>query len=135
MTEIKVDIIRVENNPVEGTFGVLLLEGRAFCVCLEETQKTTPYDSRIPAGNYTCERYLSPSKHIEVWELQHVQNRTHVQIHAGNTLIDTLGCILLGQYWDKLRGNRAVLNSGATFEKFMQITRNVEKLNLTIKEI
>jgi len=132
---MKVDIIRVERNPVEGTFSVLLLEGRVFCVALEETQKTTPYDSSIPAGNYTCERFLSPTKHIEVWELQHVQNRTHVQIHAGNTLDDTLGCILLGQYFDKLRDNRAVLNSGKTFKKFMQVTRNADKLNLTIREV
>lgn len=135
MSEMKADIIRVENNPVEGTFGVVLLEGRVFCVCLEETQKEISYDSHIPAGNYICERYLSPTKHIEVWELQHVQNRTHIQIHAGNTLDDTLGCILLGQYFDKLRGNRAVLNSGSTFEKFMQVTRNADRLNLTIKEV
>ncbi len=132
---MKIDIIRVENNPTEGTFGVLLLDNRTFCVTLEETQKTEPYDSRIPAGHYVCERYFSPSKNTIVWELQYVQNRTHVQIHAGNTLNDTEGCILIGQYFDKFRGDRAVLNSGETFRKFMDATRLQNKLNLTIKEV
>lgn len=134
------EIIRVERSN-EGIFGVLKLEGRCFCVTLElpwysnKSTSDTPNDpsdiSSIPDGTYTCYRVQSPSRG-EVWQLQDVPNRQHVLIHAGNTVKDTMGCILVAQYFGKLQGNRAILNSGDTFEKFMDVTRQVNRLDLTI---
>ena len=134
------EIIRVERSD-EGIFGVLKLEGRCFCVTLElpwysnKSTSDTPNDSSdissIPDGTYICYRVQSPSRG-EVWQLQDVPNRQHVLIHAGNTVKDTLGCILVAQYFGKLQGNRAVLNSGTTFSQFMDVTKQVNRLDLMI---
>jgi hypothetical protein len=125
------EIIRVEQSN-EGIFGVLKLEGRCFCVTLELPWVNNQNEiSAIPKGEYTCYRVQSPSQG-EVWQLQNVPNRKHVLIHAGNTTRDTLGCILVAQFFGKLQGNRAVLNSGTTFNQFMEVTRQVNRLDLTI---
>jgi hypothetical protein len=128
---MKVEIIRVEQGD-DGTFGVLKLEGKCFCVTLElpwvDNQNNI---SCIPDSDYICYRFDSPS-HGEVWELQDVPNRTHVQIHPGNSVKDTLGCIVVAQYFGKLQGNRAVLNSGNTFKQFMLATKQANRLDLTI---
>jgi hypothetical protein len=117
-------IIRVERS-IEGIFGVLKLEYRCFCVTIENEELS------IPDGEYVCYRYQSP-KNGEVWELQDVPGRTHIQIHPANEAYQLLGCIAVGQYFDKLRGNRAILNSGNTFEQFMKVTKQANRLDLTI---
>jgi hypothetical protein len=125
------EIIRVEQGD-DGILGVLKLEGRCFCVTLELPWYDNQNDiSAIPNSTYTCYRFQSP-KHGEVWVLMDVPNRTHVQIHAGNTTKDTLGCILVAQYFGKLQGNRTIQNSGKTFEQFMDVTRQANRLELKI---
>ncbi len=131
---MRIDIVRVEKS-VDGMFGVLLIEKRAFCNTFEDIWDNNAYGTGIPNGNYTATKYYSPSKKIEVWQLNDVPDRNNIQIHAGNTLNDTLGCILIGQSWDKLRGNRAILNSGDTFTKFMQVTRNEKRLDINIFDV
>lgn len=128
---MNVQINRLERAE-DGIYGVLKLEWRCFCVTLElpwyDNQENI---SAIPDGEYICYRFQSPSRG-EVWELQNLPNRKHVQIHAGNTVKDTLGCILVAQYFGKLQGNRAILNSGKTFNEFMEATRQANRLDLTI---
>ena len=125
-------IIRLERGD-EGTFGVLLLRDKCYCATLELPWLNNADNvSCIPNGRYTCIKHNSPT-HGQVWQLNDVPERDNVQIHAGNTMSDTLGCILLGQYFGKLRGGRAVLNSGATYRKFMQVTRHADELDLTIE--
>ena len=128
---MKAKIVNVEDG-IDGKFGVLLLEGKAFCVTFM-LPSGIPY-KYFPDGDYICERYQSP-RHGEVWLIRDVPNFTMIEIHAGNDIHDTLGCILVGQYFDKLRGNRAILNSGATFTKFMEVTRQAGKLELTVQTL
>lgn len=131
---MKIDIIRVE-EAVDGTFGVLLIEGKAYCVTLELPDKSNqPNVSNIPPGKYVCSRYSS-SNFPNTWQIKDVPNREYILFHAGNTTNDSRGCVLLGQYFGKLRGSRAILNSGATFKEFMMITRLHNQLDLTIKEV
>ena len=125
---MKAKIINVEND-VDGKFGVMLLEGKAFCVTLM-LPSGIPY-KYFPDGDYICERYQSP-RHGEVWLLKDVPNFTYIEIHAGNDIRDTRGCILVGQYFDKLRGNRAILNSGETLKKFMIVTKQADRLELSV---
>jgi len=128
---MEISIIRVEQTD-NGTFGVLLLKGMCFCVTLELPWYDNENNiSCIPDGEYICSKHDSPTRG-EVWQIENVPNRKYIYFHAGNTLMDTLGCIVLGQYFDKLRGNRAVLNSGKTYNKFMAITKQEDILELTI---
>jgi hypothetical protein len=127
---MKVSIVRVESG-TDGTFGVLCIEGKAFCVTLEPILLGDPQEP-IPNGTYKAVRYNSPKNKREVWLLKDVPGYTYVEIHIGNLPHETLGCILVGEYFDKLRGNRAIKNSGATFEKLMQITRNENELLVTV---
>lgn len=57
--------------------------------------------SCIPEGVYQCG--LRPSAKFGAWtggmvyHIQPVQGRTDILIHAGNTVRDTLGCLLVGE--------------------------------------
>ena len=127
-----VRLIRVEESN-QGTFGNLIICSQVFCVTLEPSDKLNKRDvSNIPAQQYQCMKIRS-SRFGETFELVDVPNRNHVLFHAGNVLKHTSGCILLGQYFGKLYGDRAVLNSGGTFRKFMRIMKDIDIFNLTIK--
>ena len=128
-----VRLVRVEESS-EGTFGNLIICSQVFCVTLELSDWLNEQNiSSIPAQQYRCIRIRSP--HFgETFEIVDVPGRSHVLFHAGNILDHTKGCILLGQYFGKLRKDRAVLNSGKTFKDFMRIMEDINTFNLTIKE-
>lgn len=129
---IIVELIRLEESE-EGTLGVLKINKQYFCSTLEPSDKENKKNvSSIPAQQYMCEFYSSP-KYEKTYQVMNVPDRDYILFHAGNTIKDTKGCILLGQYPDKLRGDRAVLNSGETFKKFLyKIAQS--RFHLTIKE-
>lgn len=128
-----VRIIRVEEKD-KGTFGALTICDHAFCVTLELPDRLNKRDiSNIPQGQYICKKVISP-KFGKTFRVVDVVDRTMVLFHKGNTIKDILGCIILAQHFGKLGKNRAVLNSGKTFKKFMKIMKNVNEFNLTIIE-
>jgi len=115
-----------------GTFGVLLIQEKPFCVCLEPSNKlNAPFESSIPAGQYFCRPYHS-SKYGNTFEVKGVPGRSYILFHTGNIVGHTSGCIILGQYWGKLYGDRAVLNSGGTFRRFMELMGPFDKFHLTV---
>jgi hypothetical protein len=124
----------------DGTFGALLLNGKVFCVTLEPPDRNNaPNISNIPPGQYIAKRATSPlvqkitkGKHKDTFEITNIPGRAKVLFHPGNTVADTQGCVLLGQYWDKLKGDRAVLNSGATFDKFMERLAGVSEFSIVV---
>lgn len=127
-----IKIIRVENNPHYGTIGMMVLHGELFCSTLEPPFYDNMQNiSCIPEGQYQCSKKNSP-KYGQTYEVRHVPNRSNILFHAGNLVADTQGCILLGQYPGKLRGNRAILNSGDTFLRFMSVLAGVDTFSLTI---
>ena len=129
-----VEIIRLEEDFLHGTFGVLKIDKAVFCVTLEPPDRENlPHMSSIPAQQYECNR-LNSQKYGETFKVIHVPYRTNILFHAGNIAVDTGGCILLGQYFGKLKGDRAVLNSGATFKNFMRVMQGEDYFHLTIKE-
>lgn len=130
-----VELIRLEERNHYGTFGVLKIDKEVFCATLEPPDRLNKKNiSSIPAKQYRCRRIISP-KFGETFEVMNVPGRSDILFHAGNTLQDTQGCIILGQHWGKLLGDRAVLNSGRTFHTFMGMMDGVNILHLTIKEI
>ena len=130
---MRVDLIRVEQSS-DGTFGVLLINGSAFCVTLEPEDRGNAVGiSCIPPGRYTCDIVESP-KWGHTYTLINVPGRRYIRIHPGNVEDDTQGCIILAQHFGKLRGKRAVLNSGITHKEFMRIMNN-ERFTLVITEV
>lgn len=75
--------------------------------------------SCVPAGTYLCRLRFSPKHDREVYELQNVPGRDDVEIHIGNVVDDTQGCLLIGSRVGRLNGKSAVLESAEAFEKFM----------------
>lgn len=130
-----VELIRLEENHDHGTFGVLKINKEVFCCTLEPPDRlNTQNVSSIPAQQYICERYRSP-KYGNTFKVTNVPGRSSVLIHAGNVVNHTKGCIILGQYFGKLKDLRAVLNSGKTFKCFMEMMDGVDKFHLTIREV
>lgn len=127
------ELIRLEESQA-GTFGVLRVNKEVFCLTLEPRDElNAPTRSSIPAQQYLCRRVESP-KFGETFEVTDVPGRSHVLFHAGNVAHDTQGCILLGATWGKLKENRAVLNSGDTFRRFLDLLANHGEAHLTIRE-
>jgi len=128
-----IKLVRVEESG-DGSFGVLMINGEAFCVTLEPPDRDNQSNvSNIPPGLYPLVRIQSPKYGI-VFEVQNVPNRTHILIHPGNFVEDTKGCIILAQYFGKLKGDRAVLNSGKTFRDFMHRMEGVDSTSIEIIE-
>jgi len=118
----------------KGTLGVLKIDKQLFCCTLEPPDLLNASNvSCIPVQQYWCESYSS-QKYPNTFEITNVPGRTHVLFHAGNTIEDTAGCVLLGRNWGVLSGDRAVLNSGDTFKKFLAHMANegVHIFHLTI---
>ena len=128
-----VELIRLEDSE-EGIFGILKIDKEVFCVTLEPPGRLNQREqSCIPAQQYVCSRYKSPA-FGETFIVENVPNRSGILFHAGNTVKDTAGCILLAEHFGKLRGFRAVLNSGKTFEEFMQTMVGDDRFHLTIQQ-
>lgn len=82
-------------SPV-GTRGCMTLNGDLLCYTLERPWLENQTDvSDIPAGFYTVIKHDS-DKFQDVWQLLNVPGRDAILIHAGNTIEDTHGCILVG---------------------------------------
>jgi hypothetical protein len=115
------DLIRLEQGD-EGTYGVLRVDGKVFCVTLELPWKNNARGvSCIPEGFYPCARVQSP-KFKEVFEIQNVPGRSAILIHAGNFTSEIQGCVLLGTTWLDINkdGRRDVTNSTTALFRFME---------------
>jgi len=125
------ELVRLETSEA-GTFGVLKIDKRIFCVTLEPPAEQNQSNiSSIPTGQYTVRPYSS-SKYPEVYQVMDVPKRTSILFHKGNTVDHTAGCIILGQTIGKLKDDRAVLNSGGTFDAFQKLlAENVHHLTVS----
>lgn len=75
--------------------------------------------SCIPEGEYVVRRIVSP-KFGDCFAVENVKARTAILIHAGNTVEDTKGCILVGRKPGRLKGVPAVLESRAALRTLLQ---------------
>jgi len=128
-----IEILRREESD-QGTISVISIDKQILGFTLEPEDRLNKVSlSSIPTGCYRVRPYSS-AKYPEAYQIVDVPGRTKILFHAGNTEEDTAGCILVGSSVGKLKGNRAVLNSGATYEKFKQILGRKEEAHLTIVE-
>ena len=131
---MKLEIFRQEHRAYH-EMGSLRIDGALFCVTLEPPwMQNRPFISCIPAGCYKAVRCNSP-KYGNTFEIVDVEGRSLILFHPGNWPSQTEGCVLLGQYPAKLRGKRAVANSGNTFHRFMEQCKGVDSFDLFIVEI
>jgi len=130
------NIIRVETSD-RGTFSFIIFGSIAkngpdaiLGYGLELPQKyNEEKTSCIPAGLYQAEKYNSPSKG-DVIAIKNVPERTGIQIHIGNTLDDTTGCILIGSKVGFLNGEPAVLNSRHAMRKLLRAVPDEFMVNI-----
>ena len=116
---IKLKLIRLEETP-EGAIGVLMFEEQVFCLTLEPDARDT-VRFQIPVGIHPMRQFkgTEETKWHDTLEVV-VKGHTVLLFHSGNVEKHSVGCILLGSEASKLRGQRAVLNSGNTFTRFKE---------------
>jgi hypothetical protein len=131
MEPIIAEIIRDESTR-EGALGSMFLNFAYFCETLQP-DADEPKRFHIPPGVYRCKRFHG-AKYKDTFEIV-VKGHTALLFHAGNIEEDSLGCILLGSTRGKLGKDRAVLNSGNTFKKFMARLEDVDEFTLTITDV
>ena len=139
------------------TIGNLYIDGKLFCNTLEDKDRGLTCnmvetqikslkvygETAIPTGSYTINmNTVSPKFKSRSWakpyggklpRLLNVKGFEGVLIHVGNTIKDTLGCIIVGE--NKVKGQ--VINSTVTFNKLMKVLLEAslkgETITLTIK--
>lgn len=123
-----------------GTFGALALksslaeDGVPFAVTLEDPwNDNAPFDSCIPTGTYRCVRVLSP-RFNDTFEITEVESRDHILFHKGNTEKDTVGCVLVGEQYEKIAGVPGIAHSGKGYGEFMDMLEGEDEFILTITD-
>ena len=120
----------LQSDPT-GTLGELILNGKIICQTLERPWKdNTPEISCIPTGEYLCKRTNSP-KFGETFEITNVPNRTHILMHSGNYVTDSIGCVLLGMISDRSSSYK-IFKSKIARDKLMEIMKDEQSFKLTI---
>lgn len=122
MSAMKIDLELSRIYRPTYTQGILSVVGKPFeCPTLELPDlKNTTDISCVPEGCYDY-FYREDGSNGKCLELKHVVNRTHIQIHVGNWLTDTKGCILPGQSFELLQHRPPmVTNSGNTLTRLFK---------------
>lgn len=107
------------------TFGSLYLNGHWECWTLEDQLREQPYvpvsqwkipgETAIPAGVYPVTVTMSARFGVPLPLVQDVQGFSGIRIHAGNSIADTEGCILVGMD----RHDRRILRSRVALERLL----------------
>jgi hypothetical protein len=116
---VKASIVRLEQSE-QGALGALLFDGVIFCFTLQP--------------DVLDKERFHGIKYPNTFEVVGEGTKGHSALlfHAGNVETDSLGCTLLGSSVMKLKGFRAISNSGLTFKLFLDYTKNVDEFPLLI---
>lgn len=115
-------LLLMRTTGTEGyTAGRLLIEGLHECDCLEDEVRAVKLQgmTAIPAGTYQVIITMSARFKKRLPLLLNVPGFAGVRIHAGNTALDTSGCILVGSH--PKNGNTSYIeNSRKAMSKLQQ---------------
>lgn len=127
-----ITIKRVSYLP-EGTLGVILQDNVPFALTAElPWLNNLPSKSCIPTGKYVCKRVQSP-KFGDTFEITNVPKRKNILFHKGNVpKKDSKGCILIGEQFEMMGLNVAVIASGKGYGEFMERMKDVDGFELEI---
>lgn len=110
----------------DGIFGELLAEsGEVLAATLEHSYECEP---KMPSGDYSCIRRLSPHFGYDVFLISGVPEHDFIEIHIGNLQQDSEGCVLLGLRRDGV----AIRGSKLAFQAFMKRMEGVDEFTLTV---
>ena len=124
-------VLERQTRNSNATIGILFNpENQWEVITLENPWRNNGPDSSIPTGIYKCSRVNSP-KFGNTFEVCEVSGRTHILFHAGNTEVDTLGCILLGM---TRTSEIAIGRSREAFERFLNYTNGIDEFELEIMD-
>jgi len=114
-----------------GVWGCIYRDNKPVCATLErpfllgDNGLTKVNESCVPTGTYKFEivmRHKGQANSYLVPELQAVPGRSRIQIHIGNWIKDSLGCILVGTEMSSSGGDCAmILSSGLAFRRLMDL--------------
>ncbi|AZL82812.1 hypothetical protein [Apis mellifera associated microvirus 8] len=124
---LNVTILRAAATPT-GIYGILLIGSVPICLTLERPwlDNVRSY-SCIPPGVYKCSK-TNTTRYKNVFILWDVPDRSGILIHAGNSIADTRGCILVGRsFYD-----RGITQSRLTLDTLNSILP--ESFTLTIRD-
>ena len=115
------------------TLGELFINNQFFCYTLEDKIRDVKikHETCIPAGTYEVIMNYSDRFKRPLPLLLNVPNFVGIRIHAGNSKLDTSGCLLLGS---KVKNDKLV-NSKMTVESFIELLKTTlpkEKVKITI---
>ncbi|MEF2146187.1 MAG: DUF5675 family protein [Desulfovibrionaceae bacterium] len=127
-------LIRLEFSDA-GVFGVLCRAGQIkYCTLEPPYFDNRQFISCISLGSYRCRRRVSP-RFGETFEICGVPGRENILFHAGNTLADTSGCVLLGQGFGSIGGVRGVVASRAAVRDFLAGLDGVSEFSLAVQPL
>lgn len=93
---MKLTLHRVTFTPNSPTYGYLMSQGLPLCLTLERPWLDNKHTvSCIPPGVYQCVPHDTHEK-PNCWEITGVPGRSAILFHAGNTIVDSQGCVLVG---------------------------------------
>jgi len=113
------------------TLGTMYLRGEELCKTLERPWKDNKQGiSCIPEGSYKCVK--DDTGKFKYWKVLDVPNRTLIEIHNGNLVKNTEGCILVGKNHLYSNDEWIVQYSISTLKKLKPILG--DEFELIIKE-
>jgi hypothetical protein len=117
--------------PAQGAcIGELSVKGGFFCYTLERDGEGK---GRIPAGQYEIDITYSPAFNRPLPLLLNVPGFESIRIHPGNSVVDTKGCILVGEERGKDEIYHSVLAFDALFAKLRE-ARAQGRISILIEE-
>ena len=92
---VEIEVMRKYVGPACNS-GYIAIHGLVVAYTLERpTVDNQPLFSAVPAGTYSAHLRYDHNDHWR-FELEGVPGRSNVQIHVGNTIDNTIGCVLIG---------------------------------------
>lgn len=128
----KIILNRFIKDKKRGTIGeITTAEGKQICVTLELPYLDNKNDiSCIPCGIYEGFQRISERNNQRiggvVYELKYVPMRENIQLHIGNFLSNTNGCILVGRATD-------LHNISQSTEAMQELINYLGKENFTLE--
>ena len=108
-------VLNRDNASTAATMGQMWLEGQLAAYTLELPMKDGKPGSAIPAGTYRIGIYPSPHFGRLMPLLEGIPGRSEIEIHWGNDVVDTRGCILVGEQRDL--STHEIFNTRKKFEE------------------